>query len=121
MTKMDALRVRIKALKGKVFTSKDVKGYEGDRNSHVCIFALVKNGEVAVVGRTLSNGQKAYTYREIKLRQIGLPTRTPFPAPLPAEDSPWEGTWLELPVPAAYLAGKKVVHYGLSRVDPDDE
>ncbi len=121
MTKLDRLRIRIKALKGKKFTSYELRDGDDDVNSHVRMWQLVKNGEIVAVGKTRNFGQPATVYQEANLRAVGLPTRLPGPPKRAEDESPWAGTWLERPIPAAYLSGKKTVHYGLSANLPGDD
>jgi len=117
---MDVIRTRIKALNGGEFVALDVKEGDDDRNFHVRVSTLLKNGEIMSVGKVKNRGQTVTRYRESELREIGLSNRVPFHKS-PTENSPWEGTWLEVPVPPTYLAGKKTVHYGLSRSGDDDD
>jgi len=121
MTKMDTIRTKVKALKGAEFVAVDVKEDGEDKNFHVRVATLLKNNEITAIGKTKHHGHTVTVYREFNLRKIGLPARTPFERPLSYDSNPWAGTWLELPIPAPYLGGRKTTHYGLSRSDSDDE
>lgn len=69
MTKIDALRMRIKALNGIEFTCKDVR-ISGEFNIHKFLGDMERNEEISFVKYKTTGGRNSKVYVEVKLKPI---------------------------------------------------
>lgn len=96
MTKIDTLRLRIKALNGANFTCKDVG--QGYVNAHKFIGDLEANGEIKFVGYFETIGRHAKMYSEIKVREVRnkeVTKREKSCEQVESAPSPWMNIWPE--------------------------